>query len=184
MSGVILRIVCLLLFLSVGSAGAADKWLPLAKDGLHDPNNPGIHELQQPKDALSTLPEDTAGNLVSWVEALRKGVIVPRTNIMPDTKIQVLDLDLIYSKTGDSWYVRFPHKAHTEWLDCTNCHEKLFKTKFGATGIKMLDILSGHYCGQCHGAVAFPLTECRRCHSVNPDTFTGKIGPQPVGGKP
>ena len=28
--------------------------------------------------------------------------------------------------------VRFPHKQLTEWLDCSNCHEKLFKSKTGA----------------------------------------------------
>jgi hypothetical protein len=32
--------------------------------------------------------------------------------------------------------------------------------------MNMLQILSGEKCGQCHGAVAFPLTECARCHRV------------------
>jgi hypothetical protein len=27
----------------------------------------------------------------------------------------------------------------------------------------------GEHCGRCHGAVAFPLTECTRCHSVQQD---------------
>jgi hypothetical protein len=31
----------------------------------------------------------------------------------------------------------------------------------------MQKILDGEQCGVCHGAVAFPLTECRRCHSVS-----------------
>jgi hypothetical protein len=30
----------------------------------------------------------------------------------------------------------------------------------------MLHILEGKQCGQCHGAVAFPLTECARCHNT------------------
>ncbi len=169
----------LLIDLLAAPVWAGGKWLALDKDGLHDPNGPAIHELQQPADAFATMPADTAGNKVRWVDALRQGVIAPRTNILPDTKIQVLDQDLIYGNTGDNWFVRFPHKAHTEWLDCTNCHEKIFKTKFGATGFKMMDILAGKYCGQCHGAVSFPLTECYRCHSVNPATFRGKYGPQP-----
>jgi hypothetical protein len=31
-------------------------------------------------------------------------------------------------------------------------------------------VLSGEKCGLCHGAVAFPLTECNRCHSVQRDS--------------
>ncbi|MEO5378270.1 MAG: hypothetical protein H7832_10895 [Magnetococcus sp. DMHC-6] len=159
-------------------ACAANPWLPLEKDGLHDPKGPAIHELQQPADAFSGFPSDTAGNRVRWVDALRDGKIQPRTNILPGTQIQVLDLDLIYSNTGDNKFVRFPHKAHTEWLDCANCHDKIFAKKFGGTPIKMIAILQGQYCGVCHGAVSFPLTECNRCHSVDPSTFKGNFGVQ------
>jgi c(7)-type cytochrome triheme protein len=43
----------------------------------------------------------------------------------------------------------------------------LFKSKAGATKqLNMFQILQGEYCGVCHGAVSFPLTECKRCHSV------------------
>ena len=30
----------------------------------------------------------------------------------------------------------------------------------------MGNILDGEYCGICHGAVSFPLTECDRCHNT------------------
>jgi len=70
-------------------------------------------------------------------------------------------------RTGEMPMVLFPHKQHTEWLDCTNCHEGLFAYKAGGTkGLNMFAVLQGEFCGRCHGAVAFPLTECRRCHSV------------------
>jgi c(7)-type cytochrome triheme protein len=62
--------------------------------------------------------------------------------------------------------VRFPHRPHTLWLDCANCHEHLFKSKAGANKLSMQKILEGEQCGLCHGAVAFPLTECNRCHST------------------
>jgi c(7)-type cytochrome triheme protein len=62
--------------------------------------------------------------------------------------------------------VRFPHRQHTLWLDCVNCHDHLFKAETGATNFSMLKILEGEQCGVCHGAVSFPLTECFRCHSV------------------
>lgn len=146
-------------------------WTPLAKDKLHDPTNPALFELQQPREALKVLPYDYAGNKVNWIQALREGIIQPRSNIYPGTETQLLDLDLIYTNTGDRDFVRFPHLAHTEWLDCTNCHPKFFKKKYGATKFNMLDILYGESCGRCHGKVAFPISECNRCHSVNPDAF-------------
>lgn len=148
------------------SAALANNWLPLEKDGIHDPKSPAIRMLQQPGDALSKLPPDTAGNMVRWVEALEKGVINPRTNIRPETKIRILDDDILMNLKGGMPIVRFPHRAHTLWLDCSNCHEHPFKSKTGANKISMLAILEGEQCGLCHGAVSFPLTECSRCHSV------------------
>jgi c(7)-type cytochrome triheme protein len=65
--------------------------------------------------------------------------------------------------------VRFPHRQHTLWLDCSMCHEELFKSKAGANQFSMLAMLNGEQCGRCHGAVSFPLTECNRCHSVPHD---------------
>ena len=160
---------------------AADfAWKPLAQDGLHDPLSPAINLLQEPAEALSQLPPDTAGNNVAWVRALRERYIEPRTNIFPETEIEVLDMDIIMEKTGELPLVLFPHKAHTEWLDCKNCHDRIFKEKVDANPINMFAILAGQYCGQCHGAVAFPLTECNRCHSVGRKSFTGKPGVQPT----
>jgi c(7)-type cytochrome triheme protein len=161
---------CLLL---AASAGA--DWKPLAVDGVHDADNPALSLLQEPYEALSRLPPDTAGNQVRWVRALEEGYIEPRTHVLPETKIEVLDLDIIMPRTGSAKYVRFPHRAHTEWLDCSNCHDAIFKAEAGATPVTMLMILSGEYCGRCHGAVAFPLTECDRCHSVATDTPPGPV---------
>ena len=46
------------------------RWIPLAKDGLHDPASPGTRQLQEPRDALARLAPDGAGNQVRWVQAL------------------------------------------------------------------------------------------------------------------
>ncbi|HYD62678.1 MAG TPA: c(7)-type cytochrome triheme domain-containing protein [Noviherbaspirillum sp.] len=140
--------------------------LQLSKDGLHDTANSGIKMLQEPREGLAHLPKDYPGNGVNWVKALRDGVIQPRTNILPETKIEVLDLDILLSNTGEMPMVLFPHRQHTEWLDCSNCHDRIFAKKKGGTkGLNMFAVLQGEFCGQCHGAVAFPLTECNRCHS-------------------
>lgn len=155
----------LTLLLAINQAPASD-WPPLAEDGIHDAGNPALDLLQEPAEALSQLPPDTAGNQVRWVKALRDGYIEPRTNIFPETKVNLLDRDVIMKRTGSANFVRFPHLVHTEWLDCNNCHDHLFAREVGKTPMTMLAILSGEYCGRCHGAVAFPLTECNRCHSV------------------
>ncbi len=147
----------------------ASNWQKLAEDGLHDPTNPALKLLQDPTESLSVLPPDSTGNKVDWIRALQNGDIKPRSNILEQLEDEILDLDVLIMAAGSAPIVRFPHKAHTEWLDCSNCHEHLFKSKAGATQFTMLDILQGEYCGTCHGAVSFPLTECNRCHSVDPD---------------
>ena len=86
---------------------------------------------------------------------------------------EILDSNVLMKHTGDAPYVLFPHKPHTQWLDCGNCHEEIFKSKAGATPVNMLAILQGEYCGRCHGAVSFPLTECNRCHSVPQESAPG-----------
>ncbi|MFQ5619954.1 MAG: c(7)-type cytochrome triheme domain-containing protein [Rhodospirillales bacterium] len=140
--------------------------MPLQADYLHDPDNPALHLLQQPVEALSGLPRSKSGNHVDWIAALRSRDIAPRTNIQPETKVRLLDLDILFEETAGQPIVLFPHLQHTEWLDCTNCHDKPFLPKKGANPVTKLAILQGEYCGQCHGAVAFPLTACARCHSV------------------
>lgn len=165
------RNACTWLLLALALAFAfpaqAGKQLPLADDHVHDPANPGIKYLQEPREALSKFPVDAVGNRVNWVKALQGGDINPRTNILPDTQIRVLELDILLDRTGEMPMVLFPHKQHTEWLDCNNCHEAIFAyKKRGTVGLNMFGVLQGEFCGRCHGAVAFPLTECKRCHSV------------------
>ena len=156
-------------------ASASAQWSRLKDDGLHDPRSPAIKEKQEPGDALRVLaekaPDPLIGNQVRWAKALEDGLIDPRTNIWPDTKIRILDQDIYLDIGGSLGAVRFPHKLHTMWLDCSNCHDAIFKSVAGETDISMLKILEGEQCGVCHGAVAFPLTECVRCHSVPQASF-------------
>ena len=143
-------------------------WLRIALDGLHDPHGPAVGVLQEPGEALAALPRDAVGNQVRWVQALDAGAIQPRTNILPETQVNLRLSEVLLKNTGEMAMVRFPHRQHTAWLDCSNCHGAagLFEQQAGATRINMMAILSGEKCGLCHGAVAFPLTECKRCHSV------------------
>lgn len=161
-----LLLLLLLACMSLVAAASGPKWPPIKADGVHDPRSPAVGQLQEPREALSALPSDTTGNYVRWMQALDEGHIQPRTNIHPETKVNLRTTDVLLVNTSDRPLVRFPHRQHTAWLDCSNCHNGLFEEKAGATRIGMMAILMGEKCGVCHGAVAFPLTECNRCHSV------------------
>jgi c(7)-type cytochrome triheme protein len=161
-----LWLAVLLLLVSAVALAATGQWLSIAADGVHDPGGPAIGVLQEPQEALAALPHDTAGNKVRWVQALDQGQIQPRSNIRPETRVNLRTTDVLLKNTSDKPMVRFPHRQHTLWLDCSNCHDQLFAQVAGGTRIGMFLILQGEKCGLCHGAVSFPLTECDRCHSV------------------
>jgi c(7)-type cytochrome triheme protein len=171
------RLFPTLLLAAAAAAAAPGLWQRLEHDGVHDPTSPAIGVLQQPAEALEPLPRDTAGNLVNWVRAIDSGAIDPRTNLFPETQVRLREDEIIVSKFGSMPAVKFPHRQHTLWLDCANCHDQLFKPQAGANRFSMTAILNGEQCGVCHGAVAFPLTECNRCHSVPNASLRRKAAP-------
>lgn len=139
--------------------------LPPAQDGIHDPTNDGTLQLQAPLDAYATLPRSASGNQVDWVRALQEKRIAPRADrVDPKAEMTVMDLNIVREVKGSMPDVLFPHKQHTEWLDCANCHPAIFVPQKGANQISMAAILLGQKCGVCHGKVAFPVSECRLCH--------------------
>jgi c(7)-type cytochrome triheme protein len=150
-------------------ANAPSLHQPLADDGIHDPSGPGLQFLQQPGSALDTLPQDRAGNHVNWVEAIRGHYVEPRKGIKPDANMNVINMDVQMSKTASMPEVKFPHKAHTEWLGCNNCHPAIFLPQKDGNPISMYAILKGEFCGVCHGKVAFPVADCFRCHNTPGD---------------
>lgn len=147
--------------------GGRGEWNPPpAEDGIHDPDHEETYWLQQPKEAFEGLPDNRFGNHIDWVKALATQAINPRFDrIDPDKKPFVLDLNIVREVKGSMPNVVYPHKQHTEWLDCSNCHPAIFTPKKGANQISMASIIMGQQCGVCHGKVAFPISECRRCHS-------------------
>ena len=156
----------LLLLCLIALPVAAQQWRPIEKDGLRDPASPAIKLLQPPGEALSRLASDTTGNQVRWVKALDEGQITPRSSLNPGTKVQTYEKEVFLNLKGGMPVIRFPHRQHTLWLDCSNCHDHLFKKEAGSNKLSMFAILQGEQCGVCHGAVAFPLTECSRCHNT------------------
>jgi c(7)-type cytochrome triheme protein len=144
----------------------AERNAPPPIDGIHDGDNEGTYLLQTPLEAFENLPKSKSGNYVSWNKAIDEGGIAPRNSLgdqnMPPI---VLDLNIVREVKGSMPDVVYPHKQHTQWLDCANCHPAIFIPQKGANQISMASILLGEKCGVCHGKVAFPVSECRRCHS-------------------
>ena len=141
---------------------------PPAEDGIHDIANDGTHVLQPPLIAYEGLPASDFGNYVDWVKALNDNLLKPRYDRF-DPKVEplVMDLDIVREVKASVPDVVFPHKPHTQWLHCSNCHPKLFIPQRNANVINMSAILLGQKCGVCHGKVSFPITtkSCKKCHS-------------------
>lgn len=113
------------------------------------------------------LPRDAAGN-IDWAAALREGVIRPRP-VLPGRPAPAepgfqFKFDFTYQGPDTTFDARFPHSTHTEWLDCQQCHPRIFP--YRNTPVTMGDIFMGKFCAECHGKVSFPVaTGCERCHT-------------------
>ena len=137
--------------------------VPIEEDGIHDPTNDSVRSLQTPAEAMLNFPRDDRG-IINWVKALDDGLINPRTGLTGKEKMHAVDFDVIFQNTASMPYVRFPHRPHTIWLTCQNCHPGIFIPQRGSNPVTMAKIMEGEYCGVCHGKVAFPPYECKRCH--------------------
>lgn len=150
-------------------------------DGIHDPDNDGTKILQPPLEAYANLPRTASdlGNGVDWVKAMDEHIISPRWDIDdPEMQPLVMDMNIIRFPRGSIPNELFPHRQHTLWLDCSNCHPAIFIPQKGANQISMAANLLGQKCGTCHGKVSFPLSECKRCHS-QPKVLPGREGVKP-----
>ncbi len=118
----------------------------------------------------SKLPRGRFGNGVDWEKAEEEGLISP-VDYVEGVSIRRTSLtaqkDFALSpKLEGMPEIIFSHKKHTVWSGCEGCHPDLFLgVKRGATRYTMVDIFEGKYCGACHATVAFPLTDCQRCHA-------------------
>ncbi|HSG77798.1 MAG TPA: c(7)-type cytochrome triheme domain-containing protein [Burkholderiales bacterium] len=79
-----------------------------------------------------------------------------------------------YSEAAGMRPAVFPHWFHRVRYSCKVCHSDLgIKLQAGGTGIDMLKIIDGAYCGACHnGNVAWSVERCDLCHSGKPGTPT------------
>ena len=141
---------------------------PPPEDGIHDAENEGTFVLQPPLEAYQGLPPSSIGNNIDWVKAVDEKKLQPRWDRVDSSEEPfVMDMDIIREVKASVPDVVFPHRQHTEWLACSNCHPAIFIPQKGANQMNMSGILLGEQCGVCHGKVSFPVTtkSCKLCHA-------------------
>lgn len=113
------------------------------------------------------LPKDRFG-LIDWAQIVRDGFIKPKHSLKKGVdEFPPLQMDVIIKAKGDFVNdVRYPHEMHTYWLKCEVCHPKIFVPAAGQNNMSMVGIVEGKWCGRCHNKVAFPLSNCAKCHTV------------------
>ncbi len=116
------------------------------------------------------LPKERFGNGIDWEKSEELGLIKPASfleGVSIQRKSLVVQKDFALNpKVEGMPDIIFSHKKHTVWNGCELCHPDIFMgVKRGTKKYSMVDISEGRSCGACHTTVAFPLTDCQRCHS-------------------
>lgn len=116
------------------------------------------------------LPKERFGNGIDWEKSEEMRLITPATfvdGVSIHKKSLAAQKDFALNpKIGAMPDIIFSHKKHTDWNGCELCHPEIFVgVKRGTARYTMVDIFEGRSCGACHTTVAFPLTDCQRCHS-------------------
>jgi c(7)-type cytochrome triheme protein len=117
------------------------------------------------------LPKERFGNGLDWQQAEESGLINP-ADFVPGISIKRKSLAVqkdfaLSPKLATMPNIIFSHKKHTVWNGCELCHPEIFVgVKKGESRYSMVSIFEGKSCGVCHNTVAFPLTDCQRCHAT------------------
>ncbi|KAA0890405.1 c(7)-type cytochrome triheme domain-containing protein [Oryzomonas rubra] len=116
------------------------------------------------------LPIAGFGNGIDWAGALKSGRVSPRNSLSfaaPSMPLpEKLHLPMKLSTAAPRSDVTFSHEDHFSELDCSSCHPDIFNIKKkGTVDFSMDKNIFGNYCGACHMRVAFPMNDCKRCHS-------------------
>ncbi|MBW2451131.1 MAG: hypothetical protein JRF07_02125 [Deltaproteobacteria bacterium] len=134
-------------------------------------NNGETPNLEEKFYAFSaSLPKERQGNGIDWEQAAAKGLIAPVDYIdglsVPGPELAEIDDFALESKIEGMPDIIFSHAKHTVWNGCEVCHPDIFLgVRKGATTYSMIELFQGKYCGVCHDTVAFPQTDCQRCHT-------------------
>lgn len=114
-------------------------------------------------------PPERFGNGIDWLTAEEQNLvnIKDRLGEISSRASKIKDPKKFELSGGEPTMpdIIFSHKKHTVWNGCDLCHPDIFIVKKGYAPYSMQDIFAGRYCGVCHGTVAFPNLDCRRCHA-------------------
>lgn len=116
------------------------------------------------------LPKERFGNGINWEKAEEDRLVKP-VDFIEGVSIKKPSLTIqqdfsLGTKVKGMPEIIFSHKKHTVWNGCEVCHPEIFVgVKRGTTKYSMVEIFEGRFCGVCHTTVAFPLTDCQRCHT-------------------
>jgi c(7)-type cytochrome triheme protein len=133
------------------------------------------HSLERVDEAFyrfaENLPRETHGNGINWEKAENDGLIKLVDTLegvsVPKPKMKVQQDISLKAKVDGMPDIIFSHTKHTVWSGCELCHPDIFVgIRKGTTKYSMVDLFEGRYCGVCHGKVAFPQTDCQRCHAT------------------
>jgi c(7)-type cytochrome triheme protein len=116
------------------------------------------------------LPKERYGNGINWEKAEDEGLIKPVDYLegisSKKANLKVTPDFSLKAKVEGMPDIIFSHRKHTVWNGCELCHPDIFLgIKRGSTKYSMVELFEGKYCGVCHDKVAFPQTDCQRCHS-------------------
>jgi c(7)-type cytochrome triheme protein len=139
---------------------------------LSDKNAPDLSARREIEFSRFTerLPRERLGNGINWEKAENAGLIKP-IDFIEGVSIKRSSLGVqkdfaIGAKIDGVPQIIFSHKKHTVWNGCEVCHPEIFMgVKRGASQYSMIDLFEGKYCGVCHDKVAFPQSDCTRCHT-------------------
>jgi c(7)-type cytochrome triheme protein len=114
---------------------------------------------------LAKLEPSRMGNKIDWNAALDSGKIKPVHFLKTPPDMHYAETLVLEAEWTMVPPAIFPHKKHTKWLDCNNCHPEIFNIKKKTTKHFLMEyIKEGQFCGVCHLSIAFPMTDCGRCH--------------------
>ena len=129
----------------------------------------GIEALPEPvkfRQLRARAPAANFGNKIDWTKAIESGLIKPKNSL--DGAYSPFEFDKALVMTPDNKTVppvTFPHKKHTVWLGCENCHPEVFNIELkGTKRFTKQEMLNRRFCGLCHLTIAFPMDDCVRCH--------------------
>jgi c(7)-type cytochrome triheme protein len=116
------------------------------------------------------LPKERSGNGINWEKAEEDGLIRPVDYLegvsSKKANLKVTPDFALKAKVEGMPDIIFSHRKHTVWNGCELCHPDIFLgIKRGSTKYTMVELFEGKYCGVCHDKVAFPQTDCQRCHT-------------------